>query len=231
MASADVEAAEDPLYIYVEEDESTAELMIDEYLRKNEGLAIAILEYEEIPDDIYLRFDISYENAPELAFLVDTLESAADDDGVATERVIKITSWYIINITPEHEARASVLELINKLRSGLLGATQDIPRYRRRRPIRVAYQRRRRGRASARGSRSMTRSSASGSAGRKSCTRDFWNLGSNERTPSGGGAVSKRIVLALVLLSGAERRGTRHRVRPLPCADHRDQRLSVHSRS
>ena len=113
MASADVEAAEDPLYIYVEEDESTAELMIDEYLRKNEGLAIAILEYEEIPDDIYLRFDISYENAPELAFLVDTLESAADDDGVATERVIKITSWYIINITPEHEARASVLELIN----------------------------------------------------------------------------------------------------------------------
>ena len=37
MASADVEAAEDPLYIYVEEDESTAELMIDEYLRKNEA--------------------------------------------------------------------------------------------------------------------------------------------------------------------------------------------------
>ena len=113
MAGADVEPAMDSPFVYVEKDERTAELGIDEYLRKNEGLAIAILEYDEIPDDVYLRFDISYENAPELAFLVDTLESAADDDGVPTERVIKITSWYIINVTPDDQARAPVLEMIN----------------------------------------------------------------------------------------------------------------------
>ena len=32
---------------------------------------------------------------------------------MVTERVIKITSWYILNVTPGHWARAPVLEMIN----------------------------------------------------------------------------------------------------------------------
>lgn len=112
MASDDT-AASDPVLLYVVDDESSAELLIDEYLRTNEGLAIAILEYDELPDDLYLRFDIDYLSAPELAFLVDTVPSAAEDDGSASERMIKITSWYILNVTPDDSARASVLEMIN----------------------------------------------------------------------------------------------------------------------
>ena len=110
--AASVQAQELPL-VFVEQSESLVEIQIDDYLRRTEGFDIAVNEYESIPDDVFLRFENSYANAPELSFLVDTLQSASNDDDVVTERVIKITSWYIIKVTPDHWARAPILEMIN----------------------------------------------------------------------------------------------------------------------
>ena len=106
------QAQELPL-VFVEQSESLVEIQIDDYLRRTEGFDIAVNEYESIPDDVFLRFENSYANAPDLSFLVDTLQSASNEDDVVTERVIKITSWYIIKVTPDHWARAPVLEMIN----------------------------------------------------------------------------------------------------------------------
>ena len=105
-------AQELPL-VFVEQSESLVEMQIDDYLRKTEGYSIVIDEYDGIPDDLFLRFDNTFANAPKLSFLVDTLRSRTDDDGVVTERVIKITSWYILEVTPDHLARSPVLEMIN----------------------------------------------------------------------------------------------------------------------
>ncbi len=110
--AASVQAQELPL-VFVEQSESLVEIQIDDYLRRTEGFDIAVNEYESISDDVFLRFKNSYANAPELSFLVDTLQSASNDDDVVTERVIKITSWYIIKVTPDHWARAPILEMIN----------------------------------------------------------------------------------------------------------------------
>ena len=110
--AASVQAQELPL-VFVEQSESLVEIQIDDYLRRTEGFDIAVNEYESIPDDVFLSFENSYANAPELSFLVDTLQSASNDDDVVTERVIKITSWYIIKVTPDHWARAPILEMIN----------------------------------------------------------------------------------------------------------------------
>ena len=105
-------AQELPL-VFVEQSEGLVEMQIDDYLRKTEGFTITIDEYDCIPDDLFLRFENTFRDAPELSFLVDTLQSATDNDDVVTERVIKITSWYILNVTPGHWARAPVLEMIN----------------------------------------------------------------------------------------------------------------------
>ena len=105
-------AQELPL-VFVEQSEGLVEMQIDDYLRKTEGFTITIDEYDGIPDDLFLRFENTFRDAPELSFLVDTLQSATNNDDVVTERVIKITSWYILNVTPGHWARAPVLEMIN----------------------------------------------------------------------------------------------------------------------
>ena len=105
-------AQELPL-VFVEQSESLVEIQIDDYLREKEGFEIAVNEYESIPDDIFLRFEDSYDTAPDLSFLVDTLRSGTDDDDVVTERVIKITSWYVVEVTQDHWARAPLLEMIN----------------------------------------------------------------------------------------------------------------------
>ena len=99
--------------VFVEQSESLVEIQIDDYLRETEGFEIAVNEYESIPDDIFLRFEDSYDTAPDLSFLVDTLRSGTDDDDIVTERVIKITSWYVVEVTQDHWARAPLLEMIN----------------------------------------------------------------------------------------------------------------------
>ncbi len=100
--------------VFVEQSESLVEFQIDDYLRETEGFDIAVNEYESIADDVFLRFEDSCDNAPELSFLVDTLRSSTDDENVVTERVIKITSWYVIEVTPDHWARVPLLEMINR---------------------------------------------------------------------------------------------------------------------
>lgn len=110
---ASLTVAEELPLVFVEQSESLIEIQIDDYLQKTEGFAITIDEYNGIPDDLFLRFENTFQDAPELSFLVDTLRSATNDDDVVTERVIKITSWYILNVTPDHWARSPVLEMIN----------------------------------------------------------------------------------------------------------------------
>ena len=106
------QAQELPL-VFVEQSESLVEMQIDDYLRKTERFAISIEEWNGIPDDLYLVFDRPSGNAPSLTFQIDTLQSATGVNNVVTERVIRITSWYVINVTPDHWAREPILELIN----------------------------------------------------------------------------------------------------------------------
>ena len=105
--------AQDLPLVFVEQSESLVEIQIDDYLRETERYEIEINEYNGIPDDVFLRFDDTFDSAPDLSFLIDTLQSATDDNDVVTERVIKITSWYVIEVTPNHWARAPLLEMIN----------------------------------------------------------------------------------------------------------------------
>ena len=99
--------------VFVEQSESLVEIQIDDYLRETERYEIEINEYDGIPDDVSLRFDDTFDSASDLSFLIDTLQSATDDNDVVTERVIKTTSWYVIEVTPNHWARAPLLEMIN----------------------------------------------------------------------------------------------------------------------
>ena len=102
------EAQELPL-AFVEQSESLVEMQIDDYLRRTERFEIAIEEWDGIPDDLYLSFVKQTGSAPNLTFQIYTLHSATGANNVVTERVIRITSWYVIRVTPDHWAREPVL--------------------------------------------------------------------------------------------------------------------------
>jgi hypothetical protein len=104
--------AEDLPLLFVTQDESQVEKQIGAYLGDVKGLNVTYRNRGENNEDKFLGVSFNADEAPSITMIIDTSPSA-NRDGQASERRVKIYSYFTYGIKENHPKRAKVLEVLN----------------------------------------------------------------------------------------------------------------------
>jgi|GEM_PF-3480526 len=111
LAASQADAQEIPL-LFVEEDETTTELELMEFLKVRTNWTIERAEFgSNIGDDSYLRIPFTLEDDREVTIMVDSLPSAQS----GSERRIQVYGWIVVEVGETHARRRDLLELLNTI--------------------------------------------------------------------------------------------------------------------